>query len=64
MDISSNRPNPSSAVLATAYGIKTTGKINKTYSVNVGTGTLRSTVIVVVFNPVTQIKKQTHQMML
>lgn len=56
-------PNPSSAVLATASGIETTGQTNKTYSVNIGDGTLRSTGIVVVFDAFVQ-PTQTHQMII
>lgn len=43
-------PNPSSAVLATAYGIESIGKTNKTYSVDIGNGSLRSTAIVLAFD--------------
>ncbi len=44
-------PNPSSAILATASGIESTGQTNKSYSVTIGDGTLRSTGIVMVFDP-------------
>jgi hypothetical protein len=61
---STDGPNPFSAVLATAYGIETSGQTNKTYLVSIGTGSPnRSTGLVAVFNPVS-IKQQTHQMML
>jgi hypothetical protein len=57
-------PNPSSAVLSTASGIEEVGQTNKTYSVNIGIGLLRSTGIVLVFDPVPIVNKQTHQFML
>jgi len=57
-------PNPSSAVLATASGIEATGQTNKTYSVDIGDGSLRSTGIVVVFDQFVVSVVQTHQMIL
>jgi len=41
---------PDSAVLGIADGVETTGQTNKTYSVTIGDGTLRSTAAVLVFS--------------
>jgi len=42
---------PSSAEMATASGIETTGQSSKTYTVTIGTSGYRETAIVVVFDP-------------